>query len=344
MRAPLRVSLAGGGTDLQSYYAKYGGAVVSTTIDKYFYVVVSNADCDSIEISSSDYRAFYRESFNGLPPWDANLKLLTAIVHHFGTRAGLSVFVASQTPPSTGLGSSGAVAVALIKAMSIIRGQLMTTAEVAELACSIEIDKLRMPVGKQDQYAAAFGGLNYIEFRSDGVTVEPLEMPGDSRLQLQKRLLLFFTGRCRDSTAILREQKRSTERNRASVIKALHAIRESAIALRAELLNGNVAAVGDWLHASWMHKRNLAHGISDPWIDDWYRRAHSTGAKGGILSGAGGGGFLLLYCEPEGQERLTRTLDASGLTRMDFRFESSGAMVVANNLVGASDPAGGNVA
>lgn len=331
-RAPFRVSLAGGGTDLEAYYTKYGGAVVSTTIDKYFYVFATRTAGNCVRISSSDHSTLHRQTLDERFLLDADTSLPRAIVNHFGVRAGLSLFFASEVLPGTGLGSAGTLAVALIKAMSIICGRRLTRRQTAELACSIEMDRLRMPVGKQDPYAASFGGLNYIEFRSDGVRVEPLEVSNDTLLQLQERLMLFFTRRRRNSTTILGEQRRSSERNRASVIAALHAIRESATELRRELLKGNVAAVGEWLDITWTHKRKLARGISDPWIDDWYRRARSAGAKGGKLVGAGGGGFLLLYCEPDGQEQLTRTLDASGLTRMDFRFESGGATLVVNKL------------
>lgn len=336
-RAPLRISLAGGGTDLEAYYGKYGGAVVSVSIDKYFYVFVSASDSDHIQVASSDYQTFYRQRLDESPLWDGDLRLPKVIIDHFGIRTGLSVFLASQVPPGTGLGSSSTVAVALIKAMSVLRGMRMNRQQVAELACGIEIDKLGMPIGKQDQFAASFGGLNFIEFTTDGVTVESIHLPQDTLRELERRLMLFFTGRSRNSSQILGEQKRSSEKNRAGVIEALHQIRSGAFELQKELRAGNIAAVGDCLHNSWMAKRQLARGISDPWIDSWYDAARAAGASGGKIAGAGGGGFLMLYCEPEKQDHVTETLEANGLTRMDFRFETGGAMVIMNNLVGLFD-------
>jgi D-glycero-alpha-D-manno-heptose-7-phosphate kinase len=324
---------------LAAYYEKYGGAVVSVTIDKYFYVFVSASDSKHIQVASSDYQTFYRQRLDESPLWDGDLRLPKVIIDHFGLHTGLSVFLACQVPPGTGLGSSSTVAVALIKAMSVLTGLRMTRQQVAELACQIEIEKLEMPIGKQDQFASSFGGLNYIEFESEGVTVEALELPQESLQQLEQRLMLFFTGRSRNSAQILGEQKRSSERNRATVIEALHVLKDGAVQLRRELTTGNISAVGECLHRSWLAKRQLARGISDPWIDQWYETARSAGAAGGKIAGAGGGGFLLLYCEPGKQDQVTERLQANGLSRMDFRFESGGAMVIMNNLVGLFDSA-----
>ena len=333
-RAPVRISLAGGGTDLEAYYSRFGGAVVSATIDKYFYVLVSHSRGDDIQVSSSDYRTFFRHRVEAPPPWDGDLGLPRAILQHFGMRTGLSVFLASQVPPGTGLGSSSTVAVALIKAMSVLSGRNLSRHEIAALACEIEIDRLGMPIGKQDQYAAAFGGLNYIEFRPDHVSVERLSVSEEVEFQLQRRLLLFFTGLAHNSASILREQRQNTCDERHPTVDALHQIKEIAIETRERLLGGEIAAVGDLLHQSWVAKRTLARGISDPTIDRWYEVALDVGAAGGKLVGAGGGGFLLLYCEPERQDALCGRLDDEGLIRMDFDFESNGGTVIMNNLVG----------
>jgi D-glycero-alpha-D-manno-heptose-7-phosphate kinase len=332
-RAPLRISLAGGGTDLEAYFGKYGGAVVSATIDKYFYVFISPSDGHHIQVSSSDYQTFYRQRLDESPVWDGDLKLPKAIIEEFGLHRGLSVFLASQIPPGTGLGSSSTVAVALVKALSTLRGQRLSRSEIAELACQVEIGKLEMPIGKQDQYASAYGGLNYFQFESTGVTVERLDVSHEVVRGLEQRLMLFFTGRSRNSAQILTEQKRSSERNRATVIEALHLIKETAVGMRQDLLDGNIESVGPWLHRSWLAKRQLARGITDPWIDQWYDVALGAGATGGKIAGAGGGGFLLLYCEPARQDDVTEALQANGLTRMDFRLETGGAMVIMNTLI-----------
>ena len=329
-RAPLRISLAGGGTDLEAYYGKYGGAVISATIDKFFYVIMTTSDADSIQVSSSDYKTFYRHNVEENPLWDGDLRLPKVIINHFGIRSGISVFLASQVPPGTGLGSSSTVAVALIKALSVLCRVPMTAAEVAELASEIEIDRLGMPIGKQDQFAASFGGLNYIDFQTSGVTVTPLLLPFDVSASLQRRLMLFFTGRSHNSADILSQQKKSSEQNRGQVIDSLHLIKREAEEFRSQLLRGNIDFLGQCLDRSWHAKRRLAPGVTDPWIDQWYETAREAGAAGGKITGAGGGGFLLLYCEPENQERVTAALEWLGLHRMDFQFEGSGAMVLVN--------------
>ena len=330
----MRISLAGGGTDLEAYYGKYGGAALSATIDKYFYVFVSLSDSQHIQVSSSDYRSFYRQRLDESPLWDGDLRLPKVIIDHFGINEGLSVFLASQVPPGTGLGSSSTVAVALIKAMSVLCGTRLSRQQLAELACEIEIDKLKMPIGKQDQYAASFGGLNYFKFTSEGVDVEPIDLNQDTLSELERRLMLFFTGHSHDSAQILGEQRRNSARNQATVIESLGVIKHEALQLREDLQRGDISTVGDRLHRSWMAKRQLAHGISDPWIDQGYVEARAAGAVGGKIAGAGGGGFLLLYCEPENQDRVTEKVESRGLSRMDFRFESGGAMVIVNTLVG----------
>jgi D-glycero-alpha-D-manno-heptose-7-phosphate kinase len=334
-RAPLRVSLAGGGTDLPAYYEQHGGAVLSTTIDKYFYVFLSPTEGHHVQVTSSDYRAFYRKRFDEPSLWDGVLNLPKAVIDHFGTRTGLSVFLASQAPPGTGLGSSSAVAVALIKAMSVLSGQKLNRHQIAELACEIEIDKLGMPIGKQDQYAAAYGGLNFFQFTRDGVEAQRIDPGPDIMAALDERLMLFFTGMWHDSGEILKEQRTNSN---GSAVESLHHIKALATAMRDDVCRGDLSRIGERLHESWLSKRGLATGITLPQIDRWYNLARSAGASGGKIAGAGGGGFLLLYCEPEYQERVTDLLSAEGLVQMDFSFESGGALVIMNNLVGEALP------
>jgi D-glycero-alpha-D-manno-heptose-7-phosphate kinase len=335
-RAPLRVSLAGGGTDLPAYYEQHGGAVLSTTIDKYFYVFLSPSDGHHVQVTSSDYRTFYRKRLDEPSLWDGVLNLPKAVIDHFGTRTGLSVFLASQAPPGTGLGSSSAVAVALIKAMSVLSGEKLSPHQIAELACVIEIDQLGMPIGKQDQYAAAFGGLNFFRFTQDGVEAERIDPGPEVMAALDRRLMLFFTGMWHDSGEILKEQSNNSH---SAAVESLDQIKAIATAMRDDLCRGDLSRIGGRLHESWLAKRGLATGITLPQIDRWYNLARSAGASGGKIAGAGGGGFLLLYCEPEYQERVTEVLGEEGLVQMDFSFESGGALVIMNNLVGEPLPA-----
>jgi D-glycero-alpha-D-manno-heptose-7-phosphate kinase len=329
-RAPVRLSFAGGGTDLPAYYLKHGGAVVSTTLDKYFYVFLNVSGDDTIQITSSDYRTFYRHDGDMPMMFDGDLSLPRAILNHFGLARGLSMFLASEVPPGTGLGSSSTVAVAIIKAVTTARGLFLSKQQIAELACQIEIEKLGTPIGKQDQYASAFGDLNLIQFAADRVTVEPLHVSAETRRALEKNTLLFFTGGTRQASTILTAQRKSSERDDPPVIAALDAVKAMAFEAKELLERGDMTRFGNLLDAGWQQKKKFAAGISNALIDECYDLALANGALGGKLAGAGGGGFLMIYCEPPTQAAVTQILETKGLKRMDFRFESEGARVLVN--------------
>lgn len=329
-RAPVRISFAGGGTDLPAYYERYGGAVLSTSIDKYFYVMMNVTRNEELQITSSDYRTFYRHNREESLECDGALGLPRAILSYFGISRGVHMFLASEVPPGTGLGSSSSVAVAVIKAVSTACGLNLSRKEIAELACTIEIEKMKMPIGKQDQYAAAFGGLNYFTFASEGIEVEPIRVQQEILEGFRDRLLLFYTGAARDSGSILSEQTKNSSGNDATVISALHAVKTMAADARRMLERGQLLEIGALLHESWQHKRRFASGVTKPYIDEAYELARAKGAIGGKLTGAGGGGFMMLYCEPRRQPAVTEALERLGLKRMDFNFEKGGARVLMN--------------
>ena len=323
-RAPLRISFAGGGTDLPAYYERWGGVVVSTTIDKYVYVHVSPNGSDNAQITSADYQTFYRHHLGTPMTWEGDLALPRAVLHEFGVQRGVSLFLASEVPPGTGLGSSSAVAVALVQAIAAYVGTSLSRQQVAELACRVELVKLKAPIGKQDQFAAAFGGLNVITFTRDGVTAEPLQVSRVTLERLERRLLLFFTGTARNSAAILKEQRRASARGETQTVEGLHRIKAAAEACRERLEAGDLDGVGVVLDEGWRQKRRLAAGITNPRIDEIYDTALANGALGGKITGAGGGGFLLLYCHETRQEAVTDAMESLGLRRMDFHFEGQG--------------------
>ena len=329
-RAPMRISFGGGGTDLAAYYAKFGGVVISTAINKYFYSIITPDEANDLQIISADYRSLFRHTpYNDLF-WNGDLALPRAILHHFGVRRGLNLFLASEVPPGTGLGSSSAAAVALVRALSTLTEQPMTRLQVAELASTIEIEKMGMPIGKQDQYASAFGGMNKITFTSSGVTVEPIHMDPVVRQLFERRLMLFFTGSSRESTSILKHQRQSTEKRDDSVLRALHNIKRVALEIQDCLEQGDLDEFARLLHYSWQEKRRLAPNLSNSSIDEWYELALKYGASAGKITGAGGGGFLLLYCHEEVQDVVTRVLEERGLKRMSFAFDQQGATVILN--------------
>ena len=324
VRAPLRISFGGGGTDLPAYYERHGGVVVSTTIDKFVYVHVAKNGADYAQIASADYGTFYRHHCGQPMTWEGDLALPRAVLHEFGIERGISVFVASEVPPGTGLGSSSAVAVALVSGVATHLNIPLTRQQVAERACHVEIAKLGAPIGKQDQFAAAFGGLNSITFTGDKVTVEPIRVAPDVLQRLEKRLLLFFTGAARNSADILREQQRASAQDHGQTVDSLHRIKAAALACRRCLEIGDLDGLGRLLDEGWREKRLLAAGITNPGLDDLYELARANGAAGGKITGAGGGGFLLLYCDESRQEAVTAAMEQRGLRSMGFHFDHQG--------------------
>jgi len=329
-RAPVRVSFFGGGTDLPAYYTRYGGAVLSTTIDKYFYVILNVSEQSALQITSSDYRTFYRHEPGEPLLWDGDLNLPRAVLQHFNVEHGVSMFLASEVPPGTGLGSSSAVTVALVKAISTACGEKLMPAQVAELACQIEIEKLGKPIGVQDQYAAAFGGLNWMTFDSTGVQVQPIEIAPETYDRLESNMLLMFTDSAHDSAKILAHQKKSSHEQDPVVIESLHGVKALALEAREHLMKGELDRFGALLDQAWQHKKRFAPGVTNERIDRCYQLARQNGALGGKIAGAGGGGFLTLYCDDGAKPRVEAALLAEGLRRMDFCFEADGARVLFN--------------
>src|SRR5262249_17753122 len=222
----------------------------------------------------------------------------------------------------------GSVTVSLVKAFSTLMGNVLSPYDLAEEACGLEIGKLQMPIGKQDQYAAAFGGINAITFAADGVQVQPLRLSSETRRRLEKSLMLFFTGSARDSALILAEQEQAIRRDQSTVMDALHRIKALAEETRKALERGEPDHLGELLHENWLNKRHLASRISTSFIEEIYQVARASGALGGKITGAGGGGFLMLYCPPARQDAVTKALAAPGLKRMEFLFAERGGEIL----------------
>lgn len=332
-RAPTRVSYAGGGTDVEPYYTEYGGLVVSAAIDKYFYVFITPNGDGALQISSADYRAFLRYEANGDPIGvGGELRHAEAAFQYMGIKRGYSVFMASQVPAGSGLGSSSAVAVALVKGLSMLKHMSLDKYELASAACEIELGRLNMPIGRQDQYASAFGGVNAIHFGKDIVRVERLDAPEGTLERLERWTMLFYTGLVHDSAAILRDQRARMTDPARSNLDQLHIIKRAAVSVRAALLAGDVDQVGALMHQAWLAKRNLSDGITNDTIDGAYAAACKAGAVGGKIAGAGGGGFLLLMCPPDRQGAVEAALHPRGVVRADFNFDFAGARVLMNNV------------
>ncbi len=329
-RSPVRISFGGGGTDLAAYYMRFGGMVVSASINKYIYGIVSKNFDTTFQVISADYRSVLKMPTDGRPYTNNNLelKLCQVIYEHFNLSMPLNVFIASEVPPGTGLGSSSTTSVTLCNVFSTLSGQSMGKAQLAEAAYEIETRRLEAPIGKQDQYAAAFGGLNCFEFSADGVRVTPLQMTAPTIRRLERRLMLFYTGATRQAREILYEQRAASEQRSGRTIEALHQIKALGWQIKAALEAGQLDDYGALLNESWLYKKQLASGVSNSFIDEAYAQARLAGALGGKITGAGGGGFLMLDCPEERQEAVRAALEQLGLQQVRCAFEFEGTRVL----------------
>jgi D-glycero-alpha-D-manno-heptose-7-phosphate kinase len=316
-KTPLRISFAGGGTDLPAFYRRFGGAVLSTTIDKYIYVTVNRKFDNGIRVS-------YSKTENVDHVEQIEHRIVRACLMESGITGGVEITSIADIPSKgTGLGSSSSFAVGLLHALSAYRGVYCSSGHLAREASRIEIELLGNQIGKQDQYAAAYGGLNLIRFNGDdSVVVEPVVCGREIMHGLESRLMVFYTGITRSAPDILREQSAATE-SQAGTQARLRRISDLAFTLREELMRGNLDAMGEILHESWCLKREVARGITSEQIDAWYAAARAAGALGGKLLGAGGGGFLAFYVPPERREPVSAALPDLRLYPMSFEQEGS---------------------
>jgi D-glycero-alpha-D-manno-heptose-7-phosphate kinase len=333
VRSPVRISFGGGGTDLPAYYEKNGGAVLSTAINKYFYTVLTKRTDDKVQVISSDLRMIETwEDIAKMEIGEGNLSIPFAVIKELDSHPFVNLFLASEIPPGTGLGSSASVCVGILKTLTAYLRLPMSKYELAERAFHIAHNVLGLPVGKQDEYAAAFGGLNYISFSPNGhASVEPMTLPADILRELQSNLMLFFTGASHNSWSILKAQERSANQPRGPAIDSLRQILALAESMRLALLSGNLKEFAGLLDEGWQAKRKLSECISSPRIDHLYQIARQHGALGGKITGAGGGGFLLLYCEESEQPAVRDALAKEGLQQMTFEFDFQGTRVLIND-------------
>ncbi len=316
-RTPFRISFAGGGSDIASFYEKHDGCVVSTSINKYMYINIH----PSFDQTKTILKYSKTEIVDQIDDIEHNY--FREILKKLDLK-GVEIASTADVPAGTGLGSSSSFAVGVLHALYSYKGKFVSKERLAREACEIEIDRLGNPIGKQDQYAAAYGGLNFIEFRRDGsVIVEPIVMNNIILRRLEDNLMMFYTGQLHSASNILKEQKKNItagEKERKQLMMCILA-RE----MRAELQKNNIDAVGEFLHQNWLLKKTLASGITNPFIEEAYERAMAAGATGGKLLGAGGGGFLLFYVPIEKQLNVKTSV---GLPQMHFGFDRQGSTVI----------------
>jgi len=320
----LRISFGGGGTDVPPYPEEKGGAVLSTTIDKYAYCTLVARQDDSVSVKSLDYDIEAKYNLNGGLQHDGKLDLVKAAIKMMGLKSGFDLFLHSDAPPGSGLGTSSALVVALVGVFKQWLRLPLTDYEVAELAYDIERTEAGIKGGKQDQYAATFGGFNFMEFLGNSTIVNPLRVKAETLNELEYRLMLCYTGTTRLSAGIIDDQiKGYVERNEA-VMSALDETKQLAFAMKNALLLGHVNEFGSLLHEAWCCKKRFSTKMTDPGIDELYETARASGAIGGKLLGAGGGGYLLLLCQFDKWHIVAEKLERAGGKIVSFAFDLHG--------------------
>jgi D-glycero-alpha-D-manno-heptose-7-phosphate kinase len=320
-RSPLRVTLGGGGTDLASYYGEHEGFLVAAAIDKYVYVTVMRPFSPGIYLKYSALEHVDKVADVKHPIIREALALQNL------ASPQIEITTLADIPAGTGLGSSGSFTTALLKALHTHQRTVAHAQALAEQACDIEINRLGEPVGKQDQFMAAFGGITCLTFHKDHqVTVKPLRISTKTMFELEDNLLLFFTGFNRAAGSILSDQHARSQARDAGMLRNLDYVKALGYRSKEALESGNLARFGELMHEHWEHKKRRSGGISNPEIDKWYSQAMRNGAIGGKLVGAGGGGFLMFYAAD--RSRLRQTMADAGLEEVRFRFDFEGTKVV----------------
>jgi D-glycero-alpha-D-manno-heptose-7-phosphate kinase len=319
-RSPLRISLGGGGTDLPSYYREHGGLLLAAAIDRYVYLTLHQTFVDECIIKYSQMERVTSVD-------DIRHPIIREALRLTGTPcASLEISSMSDIPAGSGLGSSGSFTTALLGALHAYNREIVTKARLAEEACHIELDVLGEPIGKQDQYIAAYGGITKFVFHpDDSVTVEPVRIAAEDRENLQDNLILFFTGYTRSASQILSDQDKKTKQNDRAMIDNLHRVKQLGADSLTALESGDLHAFAAIMHEHWENKRKRGE-MSNAHIDDWYQLARKNGALGGKLIGAGGGGFLMFYTEEK--TRLRRAMRDAGLTEVRINFDTAGTSVL----------------
>lgn len=325
-RSPVRITLGGGGTDLPSYYSKYGGALIAASIDKYTFVTAHTRFDDDIKLNYSK-----TEQVKNIE--DIKHKIFREGLNLLKIKKGIELTSLSDIPSSSGLGTSGSFTIALLNALHTYNKEFVSQEQLAKEACNIEVEILKEPIGKQDQYIAAFGGITALQFAKDGtVTVEPLKMSEEAQDELHNNILLFYTGISRSASNILQEQNEKSKKNEDATIDTLHEIKKIGLKTKSALEQGDIDKLGVFLDFHWNIKKKLSKGISNTFIDESYDLAKKNGALGGKIMGAGGGGFFMFYHNGNNNEKTNfiKSMSKIGLKKLRFNFDFEGSKIILN--------------
>jgi len=325
-RSPVRITLGGGGTDLSSYYSKYGGALIAAAIDKYTFVTAHTRFDNDIKLN-------YSKTEQVLSIDEIKHNIFREGLRLLNIKKGIELTSLSDIPSSSGLGTSGSFTVAVLNALHTYKKEFVSQKQLAEEACKIEIEILKEPIGKQDQYIAAFGGITSLQFAKDGaVTVKPLKMSEEAQDELHNNILLFYTGISRSASNILREQDEKSKQEESTTIETLHEIKKIGLETKKAFEQGIIDKLGELLDLHWNIKKRLSKGISNRFIDDCYNIAKKKGALGGKIMGAGGGGFFMFYHKGNNTKKTVfiKALAKIGLKRIRYNFDFEGSKIILN--------------
>ena len=327
VRAPFRLPLGGGGTDLPSYYQKYGGNLITAAINKYMYININEpAIVNKIKVNYTKVEILNVNEIEKIKH-----DIVRESLKYLKIKRPIEIFSMADLSAGTGMGSSSAYTVALLCGLNQMIKRYLSTHDLAEEACKVEIDLIGKPIGKQDQYATTFGGIIQLEIDQIGnVVVTPLKLDPEIIHELETRLMMFYTDIQRDANGILSEQSQKAKSDEKDAIKSMHRIKEIGFEVKDSLINGNIDQFGKLLNEHWLVKKKISRKMSTKNIDNWYELARKNGALGGKIMGAGGGGFLLLCTENGKRRHLRKVMEDSGLKYMDFRFDWEGAKTLVN--------------
>lgn len=325
---PVRLSFAGGGTDLPEFYEEFGGNVIATTINQFTYTIIHPRFDKSFQTFSPDFQKHYTASKYSKIEIQDGTEIASSVIKHMKFKTGVNVILCSDVPAGSGLGSSSSLAVNLVNVISFLKREKLSKKQIAEKAFDIGRKILHWPIGKQDEYVSSFGGFNYVKFAKNQVTVKPIQLSKLISNELQNNLLLFREGNTRNSSTILTKQIQMIKEKNIDTINSLLTVKELALTMYDSLKQSDLTKFGELLHQGWIAKKKFAKNVSNSRIDKIYNFALKNGAIGGKITGAGGGGHMLFYCEKPKQQNLEQKLKTLGLERVIFSFSNNGPKII----------------
>ena len=325
---PVRISFSGGGTDMPEYYNEFGGNVVTSTINHFTYVILNLRNEDLIQAFSSDFQIHNTSAILENLELKPGTEIPIAVLKHLNFKTGATVMVCSDVPPSSGLGGSSSLTVNFVKTLSTLQKLKWNSEKIAETSFHIERNVLQHPIGKQDDYIASFGGFNFIRFTDEQVYVEPIKINKSTFDELQENLLLFFIGDTRKNADILSNQLDNIKQRRKETIESLNYVKGLAEEMNSSLKQSDITLFGELLHKGWLAKKKFTKGVSNENVNKIYDTALENGASGGKLTGAGGGGHMLFYCEKSKHDGFIQKMEDIGLKHIRFKFNNDGPKVL----------------